>query len=98
MDGRLMEWFSIIPATVDNTGQSSLLARTSSRSPLLALFLALLVGRLVGKATPPHSCSRPRMEEKPGHQFPFQFRIASIRATQVTSNQCWHFSDIRVND
>src|SRR5215470_16657640 len=74
MGGQPTERSSIEPATVDNSGQSSLLERTSSRSPILALLLALPVGRLVGKATPPHSCSRPLTEEKPGDLFPFQLR------------------------
>src|SRR6266487_1650522 len=94
MDGRLMEWSSIILAMEGITGQNYLPARTSSRSPILALFLARPVGRLVGKATTLHSCSRQLMEEKPGHQFPFHFRIASMRATQVESNQRWHCSVI----
>ena len=66
-----MERSSTVPATEANTGQSYLRARTSSRSLISALSLALPVGRLGGKATPPHSYSRPLMEEKRGHRFPF---------------------------
>src|SRR5260221_12858118 len=67
-----MAWPSTVAATGANTGQSYLRARTSSRSLISALFLALPVGRLAGKATPPHSYSRPLMEEKRGHRFPFR--------------------------
>src|SRR6266699_1258926 len=72
-----MEWSSTVPATEANTGQSYLRARTSSRSLISALPLALPVGRLAGKASPPHSSSRPLMEEKRGHRFPFE----SVKAT-----------------
>src|SRR5579864_259403 len=79
-----MAWSSTVPATEANTGQSYLRARTSSRSLISALFLALPVGRLAGKATPPHSCSRQLMEEKRGQRFPFRSHEICIIAASVS--------------
>src|SRR6266566_6261141 len=80
-----MAWSSTVPATEANTGQSYLPARTSSRSLISALFLAPLVWRLAGKATPPHSCSRQLMGEKRGHQFPFRSHENSIVAVSFNN-------------
>src|SRR6266851_962071 len=91
-----MEWSSTVPATEANTGQSYLPARTSSRSLISALFLAPLVGRLAGKATPPHSYSRQLMEEKRGHRFPFRSHESSIVAVSFasTSQRTWVRSEL----
>src|SRR6266566_3589190 len=91
-----MERSSTVPATEGNTGQSYLRARTSIRSPISALFLALPVGRLSGKAATPHTCSRPLMEEKHGHQFPFRSHEISMVTVSFasTSQRTWIRSEL----